>query len=269
MAKRYYDQAATFDEKAKLPRDIALVMLEVTRCATSRCLHHHLIISSVHLLRLQGHKFLNDWFGTDTIALLLDTSVHVPSFIGPLLNMSAGSILTMQDFVHAILHTDAQLQEHLDCVAYRYQELLDYSMQNNFWKMLLGRIQLYSSLLQSYLFGSGDTTPTVSHPDTSFDDPLTRRTDSHPALSSFRKAMVQLAATMRSYYSRVVPGLHLHAKAAIFSVRSKFSSSVLTVQQQDSIFSEADFLLLALTSALLLILLSVRLLRRRLAVAIR
>lgn len=33
MAKRYYDQAATFDEKAKLPRDIALMMLEVIRCA--------------------------------------------------------------------------------------------------------------------------------------------------------------------------------------------------------------------------------------------
>ena len=33
LAKRYYDQAATFDEKAKLPRDIALMMLEVARCA--------------------------------------------------------------------------------------------------------------------------------------------------------------------------------------------------------------------------------------------
>ena len=34
LAKRYYDQAATFDEKAKLPRDIALMMLEVTGCTT-------------------------------------------------------------------------------------------------------------------------------------------------------------------------------------------------------------------------------------------
>jgi len=39
LAKRYYDQAATFDEKAKVPRDIALIMLEVTRCTLlfARC----------------------------------------------------------------------------------------------------------------------------------------------------------------------------------------------------------------------------------------
>lgn len=200
--------------------------------------------------------------------MVLGTSVHVPSFIGPLLNVSPGSMFTVQDVANAILHTDAQLQEHLDYVAYRYQELLDYSMQNNFGRMLLGRIQLYTSLLQSYIFSSGGS-PADNHPDTSFDDPLTRRTDPNPAQSSFRKTMLQLAVTVRSYYFRIVPGLYLHAKAAIFSIRSKFSSSVLTVQQQDSIFSEADFLLLGLTSALLLVLLVVRLLRRRLVVAFR
>lgn len=231
------------------------------------------LISSV-AVTLQGHKFLNDWFGTETIALVLGTSVHVPSFISPWLNVSPGSIFTMQDLANAILHTDAQLQEHLDYFAYRYQELLDKSLQNNFGKMLLGRIQLYTSLLQSFVFGSGGSSSTDDHADTAFDDPLTvaaamNGRDPKHAQSSFRKAMLQLAVTMRSYYFRIVPGLYLHAKAAILSIRFKFSSSPVTVQQQDSIFSEADFLLLALTSALLLVLLVVRLLRRRLVVAFR
>lgn len=198
--------------------------------------------------------------------MVLGTSLHVPSFIGPLLNVSPGSMFTVQDLANTILHTDAQLQEHLDYVAYRYQELLDYySMQNNFGRMLLGRIQLYMSLLQSYVFSFGGSSAD-NHLDTPFDDPLTRRMDPNLTQASFRKTMLQLAVTVRSYYFRIVPGLYLHAKAAIFSIRSKFSSSVLTVQQQDSIFSEADFLLLGLTSALLLVLLVVRLLRRRLAV---
>jgi len=165
----------------------------------------------------------------------------------------------VQDLADAVLHTDAQLQEYLDYAAYRYQELLDYSIQN-FGKMFVGRIQLYTRLLQSYVFGSSGS-PTVKGSDTPFDAEHTE--------SSFRKAMVDLAVIVRSYYFRIVPSLYLYAKTAILSVRSKFSSSELTVQQQDGIFSEADFLLLALTSALLLMLLVVQLVRRRLAIAFR
>lgn len=32
LAKRYFDQAAQVDNKAKIPRDIALVLLEVCLC---------------------------------------------------------------------------------------------------------------------------------------------------------------------------------------------------------------------------------------------
>ena len=35
LAKRYYDQAAEVDSKARVPRDIALLLLEVRTTATA------------------------------------------------------------------------------------------------------------------------------------------------------------------------------------------------------------------------------------------
>lgn len=164
---------------------------------------------------------MNDWFGTETITLLLDTALYVPSFIGPALNVSPGSVFTVQDLAGVVQRADAQFQEYVDYAAYRYQELVDHSIQS-FGTLFLGRFQLYASLLHSYVFGSGQdpSDNPLRTPSAIIEEALPETAAAVAA--GARKAWSDMVEALRRHYLRFVPGLHLHVKSTILALRSRF-----------------------------------------------
>jgi hypothetical protein len=106
LAKRYFDQAAEVDAKARVPRDIALALLEVNWQPYDILVRLICFTRRPHLARLlQGHKTFNALFGQQALSQLLNAPVLLPA---------SWSELKFRTFtVWELLQYGARLEGHL------------------------------------------------------------------------------------------------------------------------------------------------------------